>query len=319
MSEQLAKLRDWPPVPAAKVERTPTGLRFLQPLDESEWVELGRALRSVEGALQWYVGDWVRNGRDDASWNHGLRKRVEEIGFVYKTARNCQVVAKAYDLSRRRDKLGWGHHAELAALPEDEQERLLDACEAEGWGVGRLRGERHRDKPIPKLPSGIYRVFYADPPWHYNNTLPDTYGEVSKHYRTMTLDDLCALPIAERTADDAVLFLWVTSPMLEDAFAVIRAWGFSYKSSFVWDKVKHNFGNYNSVRHELLLVCTRGSATPETKQLYDSVIAEERSGRHSEKPERFREMIDGLYPTGPKLELFARKQTPGWDVYGDES
>lgn len=75
-------------------------------------------------------------------------------------------------------------------------------------------------------------------------------GGAVKHYDTMPLEDICALPVP--AADNAVLFLWVTSPMLEDAFKVINAWGFKYKSSFVWDKVSHNMGHYNSVRHELL-------------------------------------------------------------------
>jgi hypothetical protein len=76
----------------------------------------------------------------------------------------------------------------------------------------------------------------------------------------MPIAELCALDVKARAADDAVLFLWVTSPMLEVSFQVIKAWGFQYKTSFVWDKVKHNFGHYNSLRHEFLLICTRGSA-----------------------------------------------------------
>ena len=89
-----------------------------------------------------------------------------------------------------------------------------------------------------------YRVIYADPPWSYSDR-QDTgmLGGAVKHYDTMPLEDICALPVP--AADDAVLFLWVTSPMLEDSFRVINAWGFKYKSSFVWDKVAHNMGHYN--------------------------------------------------------------------------
>ena len=116
--------------------------------------------------------------------------------------------------------------------------------------------------------------------------------------------------------DDAVLFLWVTSPFLESCFKVIKAWGFKYKTSFVWDKVKHNFGHYNSVRHEFLLVCTRGSCTPNVQKLFDSVQVIERNGRHSEKPEEFREIIDTLYPHGKRLEMFARTRVEGWDAWG---
>jgi N6-adenosine-specific RNA methylase IME4 len=99
---------------------------------------------------------------------------------------------------------------------------------------------------------------------------------------------------------------------------VFTAWGFAYKASFVWDKVKHNMGHYNSVRHEFLLVCTRGSCTPDAAQLFDSVQSVERTA-HSAKPEIFRTIIDTLYPIGRRLELFARGQAAaGWSIWGNE-
>lgn len=160
-----------------------------------------------------------------------------------------------------------------------------------------------------------YRVIYADPPWSYSDR-QDTgmLGGAVKHYDTMPLEDICKLPVP--AADDAVLFLWVTSPMLEDSFRVINAWGFKYKSSFVWDKVAHNMGHYNSVRHEFLLIATRGSCTPDVQRLFDSVVSIERT-EHSRKPGQFRDMIDTLYPIGDRLELFAREASEGWDVWGD--
>lgn len=160
-----------------------------------------------------------------------------------------------------------------------------------------------------------YRVIYADPPWSYNDK-QDTgmLGGAVKHYTTMQLDDICALPVP--AADNAVLFMWVTSPLLEDSFKVINAWGFKYKSSFVWDKVAHNMGHYNSVRHEFLLIATKGSCTPDVKKLYDSVVSIERT-EHSRKPKEFREMIDTLYPVGERLEMFAREAPEGWDVWGN--
>ena len=100
------------------------------------------------------------------------------------------------------------------------------------------------------------------------------------------------LPINDISAENAVLFLWVTSPIIEECFEVINSWGFKYKTSFVWDKVRHNMGHYNSVRHEFLLICTKGSYLPENKKLYDSVITMKRSNEHSEKPEEFRALID---------------------------
>ena len=170
------------------------------------------------------------------------------------------------------------------------------------------------------LPNGKYRIFYADPPWNYGNSGSglDQYGPAERHYPAMTIAELCAMDIKGIAGDDAVLFLWVTSPLLDECWPIIKAWGFNYKTSFVWDKVKHNFGHYNSVRHELLLVCTRGSCTPDAKELIDSVVEVERSKAHSGKPERFREIIDQLYPHGKRIELFARKNTKGWEAYGNE-
>ena len=160
-----------------------------------------------------------------------------------------------------------------------------------------------------------YRVVYADPPWQYNDKQDTSkLGGAEKKYPTMPLKDICSLPVP--TEDNAVLFLWVTSPMLEDAFQVIHAWGFSYKSSFIWDKVAHNMGHYNSVRHEFLLICTKGSCTPDVPKLLDSVVSIERT-EHSVKPKEFRDMIDMLYPVGERLEMFARETAPGWDVWGN--
>ena len=160
-----------------------------------------------------------------------------------------------------------------------------------------------------------YRVIYADPPWSYNDKQNiEVLGGAEKHYTTMPLDEICALPIP--SADNAVLFMWVTSPLLEDSFKVINAWGFKYKSSFVWDKIAHNMGHYNSVRHEMLLIATRGSCTPDVPKLFDSVVSIERT-EHSRKPKEFRDMIDTLYPYGERLELFAREAPEGWDVWGN--
>lgn len=172
------------------------------------------------------------------------------------------------------------------------------------------------DKPELKTESK-YRVIYADPPWRYGNTMPDYAPDQEHHYPTMSFSEIMALPVRDITEENAVLFLWVTSPILEESFDVIKAWGFEYKSSFVWDKIKHNMGHYNSVRHELLLVCVRGSCQPDIRKLFDSVVSIERT-THSKKPEFFREIIDTIYPVGKRIELFAKEKTENWDVYGNQ-
>lgn len=211
----------------------------------------------------------------------------------------------------------------MAAVPEAKFEAAIGewretvSTASERVTTRLLREATHDARRPVELPDGKYRIIYADPPWQYGNKGLDEYGHAERHYPTLSIADLCEMEVEELATDDAVLFLWVTSPLLAECFAVINAWGFEYKTSFVWDKIKHNFGHYNSVRHELLLVCTRGSCVPDNKTLYDSVQSIERA-QHSTKPEEFRRIIDDLYPHGSRIELFARTRAEGWHVFGNE-
>lgn len=185
--------------------------------------------------------------------------------------------------------------------------------------------KKKAERETPNLPEGVYNIFYADPPWDYGG--PEQHGKfetiqdktLKSHYPPMKMEDLCKLPISDIVAKNAVLFLWVTSPFLEKCFQVINAWGFKYKASFVWDKVKHNVGHYNSVRHEFLLISTKGSFKPDHNKLYDSVQSIKRT-KHSTKPKQFREIIDDIYQKGKRIELFGRGKAPkGWIFWGNEA
>jgi MT-A70 len=103
------------------------------------------------------------------------------------------------------------------------------------------------------------------------------YGSPEAYYATMTLPEVCALDIKSLAQDNAVLFLWSPSPMLVKALEVMAAWDFEYKTNFVWHKMAHNFGNYSSVRHEHLLVGTKGSCLPDSKKLIPSVVSIKRT------------------------------------------
>lgn len=203
----------------------------------------------------------------------------------------------------------------LASLPSEKQENIIEGRQS----ITQVRREQKAEEIAKKvwLPDDKYRVLYADPPWSYGNTQPDYQTEQRDYYPVMKLTDICALDIKSICEDNAVLFLWVTSPILEESFQVIKAWGFKYKSSFVWDKIKHNMGHYNSVRHEFLLICVRGSCQPDIPKLFDSVQSIERT-EHGKKPEEFYDIIETLYPYGKKIELFARNERRGWDGYGNE-
>lgn len=211
-----------------------------------------------------------------------------------------------------------------AAVVLDPVAAVAQVREADTERREQKRADRMADyqakAEAPALPDTKYRIIYCDPPWKYDDTGVTTspsYGGTKWHYPSMTVEELCALPVGAMADADSVLFMWATSPKLPEALRIIEAWGFDYKTSFVWDKVKHNFGYYNSVRHEFLLIAGRGRSTPDTKTLYDSVQTIERT-EHSVKPEEFRAIIDDLYPVGRRIELFARREAAGWERWGNE-
>jgi len=228
---------------------------------------------------------------------------------------------EVFELARAGTINGSGAR-KLASLDDDMRSAVVDKLRSgEHTDVQKALRQAVNQKLstyVSPMPTGKYRVIYADPPWSYGNTMPPGTTQPDEYYRLMPTPEIAAMPVKDLAEDNAVLFLWTTSPHLEESFEVIRGWGFQYKTSFVWDKVKHNMGHYNSVRHEFLLVCVRGSCPPDVPKLFDSVQVCER-GEHSVKPELFREIIDTIYPFGARLELFARRPVDGWNVYGNEA
>jgi N6-adenosine-specific RNA methylase IME4 len=254
---------------------------------------------------------------EDTATKTGVSQRVvyESVQIATDIAPEVQEILAGTDVADNKSEL-----SKIAKMPEEMQKAVAEKiASGEARTVVESRRQVIRDQlPDVPVPTGKYRVLYADPPWEYGNTQPDYHPEQRDHYRTMTMKELCEMPVADLAEDNAVLFLWVTSPILREAFDLIEAWGFGYKTSFVWDKIKHNMGHYNSVRHEFLLVCVRGSCQPDVRKLFDSVVTEERT-EHSAKPESFRQIIDTIYPKGRRIELFARKRVEGWDVYGNQA
>lgn len=171
------------------------------------------------------------------------------------------------------------------------------------------------------LPNKKYGVIYADPEWRFEVYSRDTGMDraADNHYPTSATDAICARPVGSITADDCVLFLWATVPMLPDALKVMSAWGFTYKSHCIWTKDRVGTGYWFRNAHELLLVGTRGNVpAPAMGTQWPSTV-EARVGKHSAKPERFYELIEGYFPNLPKIELNARRARPGWDAWGNEA
>ena len=206
---------------------------------------------------------------------------------------------------------------QLAALPSGTRQAI---AQRETTLTEARRQEQHAARPYVVFPEGKFRVIYADPPWQYRDTRALAgYSETAaeQDYPTMSVAELSALAVADLAYRDSVLLCWATFPLLPDALTVVSAWGFEYKTAFVWQKPRGLFGHYHKADAELLLVATRGSCTPD-EQLRRSQIIVADTGGHSRKPEAVREMIDALYVHGPRIELFARSQHEGWAVWGND-
>lgn len=160
-----------------------------------------------------------------------------------------------------------------------------------------------------------YNVILADPPWKYTFTRTSNRA-IENHYQTMELEDICILNIP--AADNSILFLWATAPKLRDAFTVLDAWDFEYKTSMAWDKQMIGMGFYVRNQHELLLIATKGHPPlPAPDKKPSSIISSKRKA-HSQKPAVVYDIIEQMYPDGTYLELFARNRRYGWDCYGNQ-
>lgn len=162
---------------------------------------------------------------------------------------------------------------------------------------------------------GEYDVIVADPPWRYGKASTPN-REARRHYDDMSTDEIKALEIP--SAKKSILYLWVTAPMLPEGLEVMKAWGFKYKSQYVWDKLLVGIGHWARGQHENLLVGTKGKwPTPPPAVRWASVIKEQRR-EHSRKPESVYEMIEEYYPGKRYLETFARYRRTGWTTWGNE-
>ncbi len=166
---------------------------------------------------------------------------------------------------------------------------------------------------LDELVGQTFACIYADPPWKYGNQ--GTRGSTDNHYQTMTVDEIAKEPVGALTAEDCHLHLWTTNAFLFESREILEAWGFTYKSCFIWVKPQMGMGNYWRLAHEFLLFGVKGSLPFENK----SQISWVQAGRtkHSSKPRIVRELVEKVSP-GPYLELYGREQIPGWTVYGNQ-
>jgi N6-adenosine-specific RNA methylase IME4 len=221
--------------------------------------------------------------------------------------------------------------ADVASLADDEQREIVARGEREilqaAQQIRAKKTEARRAERLERiaaqcdpgpLPQGPWPLIFADPPWRYE--FSQTFSRaIESHYETMELEQICALAVGKIAAPNAVLFLCVPQAKNEQAFQVINAWGFQYRSGATWVKSDGiGEGHYFRNQHELVLLAIRGDFPPPPPSLrLPSVITAPR-GEHSEKPDALYETVERMYPTLPRLELFARRQRPGWTCWGNE-
>lgn len=238
------------------------------------------------------------------SYDATIKSTYEQEGFTKQQASRWKIMAKLPEADRLKYR-------------DEAKEKLWQINSSELFYRARkfLQGQLERKAKGKALPVGDFSILYADPPWQYEHVRTSSRA-IENHYPTMPFGELCALPIPKLAGDNAVLFLWATSPKLFEALLLLGCWGFTYRTCMVWVKDRIGMGYYARQRHELLLIGIRGHVPlPAPSDRPDSVVTAPR-GRHSEKPAVLYELIERMYPDQRKVELFSRNVREGWTGWG---
>lgn len=177
------------------------------------------------------------------------------------------------------------------------------------------------EKKMIPFPDRKYNIIYADPPWSYNDK--SCIGSV-QDYDTLSLEDIKNLPVQDITADDTILFLWATYPLLKEALDVIESWGFNYKGiAFQWIKLNSKngkpffgLGRWTRGNTEPCLLATKGKPKRNSNKVFQLIHSPVKN--HSAKPNVVRDKIVELAGPLPRIELFSRDIVEGWDSWGNE-
>lgn len=170
-----------------------------------------------------------------------------------------------------------------------------------------------------------YNIIYADPPWQYKVYSKKGQGRSAEsHYSTMSIEDICNLPVEKIADKDCILFMWMTFPTLKEGLKVIKQWGFTYKTvAFVWIKQNKKtpslfwgMGFWTRANAEICIIATRGNPKRISARVHQVIISPVEE--HSKKPDVARDRIIELVGDLPRIELFARQKVNGWDTWGNE-
>ncbi len=323
----LTVVRGDAPICLGHFTLTATGMDVRGRPSFEEYEQVGEFVKRAHKRSGWWLAAWVAYPDTRSDWEERISQAHDVTGLSEKTLKNLRAIGRGIEPSRRRDDVEFAIHAEVVGLTPDEQSYWLAKVAEEGWDRRDLRlniraSRRRKVLEGQAILEGQFRVLLCDPPWLYGDRPPSGSG-AQQHYGGMTIEALCKLPVAAHSQPNAVLFMWVTAPFLyanPGPREVLEAWGFTPKTGMVWHKRRHNFGHYVSMRHEHVIIATRGSCLPDRPTpMPDSVFTSEQEAfEHSQKPEELRQIIERLYD-GPYLELFARDRHEGWAAFGNDA
>lgn len=268
------------------------------------------------------VGELVEkmfpHGGDRKSRSRDVTLKMSDAGISKMRALRCRHIAaspsEVFDEWLRKTHEAGKELTTAAAIKLGRQAATPPPEDDEPEPIHVYSEECHKVTQLSELGDKKFGTIYADPPWKYGNQ--STRASTDNHYSTMSVDELCDMPVADYAADDAHLHLWTTNAFLPEAFRVITAWGFEYRSCYVWVKPQMGIGNYWRVSHEFLLLGIRGKAKRFLNHSQPSWGQFDRT-KHSAKPEEIRQIIEYVSP-GPFLEMFGRRLAPGWTVLGNQ-
>lgn len=271
------------------------------------------------------LGEMIKAQRDTVGLNTGARGIGTKVRVIGKPTLNSAGIDK--NLADRARKAAAIPKAKFDELVDNGRSRIQREAERTDTEISQeakkaRRQQRESELALAQqqLPEKRYGVILADPEWRFEPYSRETGMDRSadNHYPTSPLEVIKARDVPSIAANDCVLFLWATVPMLPQALEVMKAWGFDYRSHCIWNKDRIGTGHWFRGKHELLLLGARGQIpAPAPGSQWDSVIEAKRA-EHSEKPIIFHEMIEAYFPNLPKIELNARKARAGWDAWGNE-